>query len=59
MADRPPDPGDDTGVGPDRESTTGIPRWLWVSAIIVAIVVLAVVAIKLIAGGVHVPRPHG
>jgi hypothetical protein len=61
MADPPgyPDTGDDTGVGSDRESTSRIPRWVWVSGIIVAVVVLAVVAIMLISGGEHVPGPRG
>jgi hypothetical protein len=44
MADPPryPDSEGDTGVGPDRESTTGIPRWVWVvgSIIIVASLVM-------------------
>jgi hypothetical protein len=43
---------------PGRESTTGIRRWLWVSAIIVALVVVTVVAIMLIGGG-HNPGPRG
>ncbi|MPZ18488.1 MAG: hypothetical protein GEV06_11325 [Luteitalea sp.] len=53
-----PDTGHDTGAGSDRESTSGLPRWVWVSGIIVAVVVLAVVAIMLIGGG-HGPRLHG
>lgn len=42
MADprRYPDTGDDTVVGPDRESTTGTPRWVKVFGIIALVVVL-------------------
>lgn len=42
-------------LGPDRESTTGMPRWIWVSELVIAVVVLAVVAIMLIGGGGHGP----
>ena len=59
MADPPrnSDTGDDTGVGPDREPTTGIPRWVWVSGIVVVLVVLAVAAVMLTVGGGHKPIP--
>jgi len=46
VADLPPfpdsngDTGDDTGVGPDRGSTTSTPRWVKVSGIIVIVLVL-------------------
>jgi hypothetical protein len=42
MADPPPypDSDSDTGVGPDRGSTTGTPRWVKVFGIIFLIVVL-------------------
>src|SRR2546429_3683196 len=37
MADLPPygDTGDDAGVGPDRGSTTSIPRWVTVFGIVI------------------------
>src|SRR5919199_21937 len=38
MADPPPDT-DDTGVGSDRESTTGTPRWVKVFGVIMAVLV--------------------
>jgi hypothetical protein len=62
MADSPlyPDPhNDDTGVGPDRESKPGRPRWVKVSLIIVAIVVILVVVLALtgVFGSEHVPGP--
>ncbi len=63
MADPPPypdsngDTGDDTGVGPDRESTTGTPRWVKVFGIIALVVVLLFVILHLSGGGLggHTP----
>jgi hypothetical protein len=55
MADLPPDR--DTGVGPDRGSPTGVPRWVKVFGIIGIVVVLLVV-IMLLAGGGHGPGRH-
>jgi hypothetical protein len=53
MADPPryPDSGDDTGVGPDRESTTGTPRWVKVFGIIAAVLVLLFVIMVLTGHG--------
>jgi hypothetical protein len=61
MADPPPypgskgDTGDDTGVGTDRESTTGTPRWVWVVGIIIIVASLVMLArmliIPLLMGG--------
>jgi hypothetical protein len=59
MVDSHPDPDtgdDDTGVGPDRESTTGTPRWVKVSAIVALVVVLLVVGMLVFGGG---PGGHG
>jgi len=62
MADPPPSPdtGDDTGVEADRESTTGMPRWVKVSGIIVGILVLLVIVLALtgVLGGQHGPGRH-
>ena len=60
MTDQPrrPDAGDDNGVRYDDESSTGIPRWVRVVGIILAVAALLVV-IVLIAGGGHGPRRHG
>ncbi len=55
MANRPPYP--DMGSGPDRESTTGTPRWVKVVGIVVIVVVLLVVAMMFI-GGEHGPGRH-
>jgi hypothetical protein len=54
MSDSPSLP--DTGVGPDRESTTGTPRWVKVSAIIALVLVVLVVVMLLVGGG---PGGHG
>lgn len=51
-----PDTGHDTGVGADREPTTGIPRWVRVSAIVALVLVVLVVVMLLVGGG---PGGHG
>ena len=60
MADPTPYPaaGDDTGVGPGRESPPGMPRWVKVSGIIALVAVLLVVVVLLIGGGNHGPGRH-
>lgn len=52
MAERTPytDTGDEGEVGPDREPTPGVPRWVKASLIAVGVVVLLVVVL-LVAGG--------
>lgn len=58
MPDSPPypDSGDASGVGPDRDSTTGTPRWVKVSAILALVLVLLLVVVLLFGGG---PGGHG
>jgi hypothetical protein len=46
-----PDTGEDTGVGPDRGSTTKTPRWVYLSGIIVIVLVLLFVLRHLTGGG--------
>jgi hypothetical protein len=59
MADLPPDSSDDTGGWPDRRSTTGIPRWVKVFAIIAGVLVLLFVILQLTGiGGEHGPGRH-
>jgi ABC-type transporter Mla subunit MlaD len=60
MADPPryPDTDDDTGVGPDRESITGTPRWVKVFGIIAIVVVLLFVILMFAGGGTHGPGRH-
>lgn len=44
---------------PDRGSTTGPPRWVWIFGIIAAVVVLLVVVLLLTSGpGGHGPGRH-
>ncbi len=59
MTDQPgqPEPGDDPGMPYDREPTGGIPRWVKVVAIVVAVLALLVVTMLLVGGG-HGPRRH-
>jgi hypothetical protein len=52
------DTGDDTGTGPDRESTTGTPRWVKVFGIIALVLVLLFVILLVTGGGSHGPGRH-
>jgi hypothetical protein len=46
-------------AGPDRESTTGPPRWVRISGIIAVVVVLLIVILLLTSGpGGHGPSRH-
>ena len=48
-----------TGVGPDRESAPGAPRWVMILGIVALIVVLLFVVIMLVGGGGgHGPGRH-
>jgi hypothetical protein len=60
MADPPRsrDPGENAGVTAERGSPPGMPRWVKVSGIIVAVLVLLLVIVLLISGGDHGPRRH-
>jgi hypothetical protein len=55
------DGGDEGGMVYDRESTTGVPRWVTLAAIIVAVVALLVVVVLVVGGGSggHGPSRHG
>jgi hypothetical protein len=58
MSDSPPYPDTgDTGVGSDRASHHGMPRWVKISAIVVVVLVLLVVGLMLIGGGGHEGKP--
>jgi hypothetical protein len=62
MTDRPgfPPPEDDSGMVDDRESAPGIPRWVKVVGIVLAVVGLLVLVMLLVGGGGgHGPRRHG
>jgi hypothetical protein len=49
--------GDETGVGPGRGATTGMPRWVKVFLIIAIVVVLAFVVSRIL-GVQHGPGLH-
>jgi hypothetical protein len=53
---RPPD----TGTRPDGEASTGLPRWLYLAGIVVAILILVFVVFHLTGGGLgnHGPGRH-
>jgi hypothetical protein len=64
MADAPPypDTGEDTATagGPDRDVTTGAPRWVKVFGVIVLGLAVLFVGLKLTGvGGNHGPGRHG
>jgi hypothetical protein len=47
------------GTGPDRESPSGVSRWVKVVGMIVAVLVLLVVVMSLVGGGLgghQIPR---
>jgi hypothetical protein len=52
MADPPPypDSGDDAGVGPDRGPPAGMPRWVVVVGIVIAIGLVLVVVVLHLSG---------
>jgi hypothetical protein len=61
MANSPhyPDTDDDAGMAPDRESTTGTPRWVKVSGIVVLVLVVLLAIVMLTGvGGDHGPGRH-
>jgi hypothetical protein len=57
MANSPPDPR--SGADPDRESTTGTPRWVKVFGIIAIVLVLLFVALHLTGRGFGGHTGHG
>jgi hypothetical protein len=62
MTDPPrrPETDDDSGMRYDDESTTGVPRWVKVVGIVVAVLALLVAVVALTGvGGGHGPRRHG
>jgi hypothetical protein len=58
MTDPPPYSDDESSAEPDRESTTGMPRWVKVLGIITIVVVLLFVIMLLMGGGRHGPGRH-
>jgi hypothetical protein len=60
MADPPRDrhTGEDARLAADRQPAPGMPRWVKVTAVIVAVVALLLVIVMLISGGGHGPQRH-
>ena len=58
MPDSPryPDAGNRTSLGAQRRSTSGMPRWVKISAFVVLVVAVLVVVMLLVGGG---PGGHG
>jgi hypothetical protein len=54
---RDPDTGDDIGVGTERESTNGTPRWVKVSGLVAVLLLVFLLVIALLTGG-HGPGRH-
>lgn len=53
-----PDTDDGTGKRPERDSPPRTPRWVWMSAIAVGILIVLAVVIMLLSGGQHGPARH-
>jgi hypothetical protein len=54
-----PDTDDDTNVRPDHELSSGVPRWVKVVGVIVAVLVLLFIILQLAGvGGEHGPGRH-
>ena len=60
MADPPRDrhTGEDARLAADRQPAPGMPRWVKVTAVIVAVLALLLVIVMLISGGSHGPQRH-
>jgi hypothetical protein len=54
-----PDAGNGTTSVPASSAHPGLPRWVKVSGIVVAILAAVVVVIMLVVGGEHGPGRHG
>ena len=44
--------------GPNSAEHPGLPRWVWISGIVVALLVLAMLAVMLLTGDEHGPSLH-
>ena len=53
-----PGSADDTGVGSNRRSNTGVPRWVKVFLIFAVVAVLLFVVLQIVGGGSHGPGRH-
>ena len=53
MADRYPNPDEDTGLGANRESTTSTPRWGLVMAIVFILLIVVLHLTGILGPGLH------
>lgn len=59
MTDPTRDPSaDPTEHGLRSAEHPGLPRWVWISGLVVAVLVLAMLALMLLMGGEHGPSLH-
>jgi hypothetical protein len=60
MGDPPRDrhTGEDARLAADRQPAPGMPRWVKLSAVIVAVLVLLLVVVMLLSGSGHGPQRH-
>ena len=60
MAEHPgyPDTNDRANDGRGVEAPPGVPRWVWVSAIVVGVLVVLGFVVMLVGGGQHGPGRH-
>lgn len=60
MTEPDPDPSAEPGMGSERPSTTGTPRWVKVSGIVVGVLILLFLVLQLsgVGGGGHGPGRH-
>jgi hypothetical protein len=60
MAEQPgyPDTSDRTNDGRDLEAPPPVPRWVWVSAVVVGVLVVLGVVVMLVSGVQHGPGQH-
>jgi hypothetical protein len=52
-----PETGDNTGRGPDREATSGTPRWMVIVGIVIAVVLLGLIVFLHLSGAIG-PGAH-
>jgi hypothetical protein len=59
MSDAPhsPETGEDAGRGPDREATSGTPRWVVIVGIVIAVVLLGLIVFLHLSGAIG-PGAH-
>jgi predicted PurR-regulated permease PerM len=59
MDEQPSKPDQDRTKAYERESGTGIPRWVKLTVVVALLVGLVIVVVMLVGGGGHGPSWHG